>query len=76
VTRTTAPSLTHVTLRCGTRYLVIEGDRLSEPRVLESDVEVEVRRLAFGPGEVAAYMLDGEVMLVAYEDEPRSERTV
>jgi hypothetical protein len=43
--------------------------------VLERDVEVDVRRRAFEPGEVAAYVVNGEVVLVGFEEERRGERT-
>jgi hypothetical protein len=75
MTRRSTSRITHVTLRRGTRYRIIEGDRLSEHRVVERGVEVEVRRLALAPGEVAAYVLDRNVLLVAYDDEVRAERT-
>jgi hypothetical protein len=42
---------------------------------LERDVEVEVRRLAFEPGEVAAYVWNREVVLVEFDDERRGVRT-
>jgi hypothetical protein len=58
-----------ITLRYGTRYRIVEGDRLSEARVLERDTEAQVRRLAFAPREVAAYVLDHDVLLVAHEGE-------
>jgi hypothetical protein len=63
-----------VTLRAGTRYRLL-GHPWAEPGVLERDVEVEVRRLAFERGEVAAYVLGDKVMLVEFDDERRGERT-
>lgn len=51
-----------VILRAGTRYRLL-GLICAEPRVLERDVEVEVRRLAFEPGEVAAYVWNRQVVL-------------
>ena len=69
------PRITHVTLRRGTRYRVIEPDGVSESHVLERDAEVEVRHLAFEPQELATYVIDGDVLLVAYEDEVRGPRT-
>jgi hypothetical protein len=36
---------------------------------------VEVRRLAFEPGEVAAYVWNHEVVLVEFADERRGPRT-
>jgi hypothetical protein len=36
---------------------------------------VVVRRLALEPGEVAAYVMNDEVVLVEFEDERRGART-
>jgi hypothetical protein len=63
-----------VTLRAGTRYRLL-GHTCAEARVLERDVEVAVRRLAFEPGEVAAYVWNRDVVLVEFDDERRGVRT-
>jgi hypothetical protein len=73
--RRSMPSIRTVTLRAGTKYRLMQGDGVSERRVLERDAEVAVRCLAFEPGEVAAYVLDDEVVLVEFEDERRGART-
>lgn len=64
--RMEAARLAQVTLRAGTVFRVVEGGRLSAPRVLEADAEVEVRRLAAQPGEVRVYAM---VMVVDPRDE-------
>ena len=68
------PHISVVVLRAGTRYRSVEGDRLSEYRLLEGDVDVRVGRLA-EPGEVGLYLLGPRVLLVAHEDEVRGART-
>jgi hypothetical protein len=58
--------LTQVALRAGTIFRGVEGGRLSPPRVLAEDTEVEVRRLAVQPGEVSGFAM---VMVVDFLDE-------
>ncbi len=74
MTRCWMPGIRTVTLRAGTRYRLMRYDGFSEQRVLERDVETLVRRLALEPGEVAAYVLGDEVLLVEFEGERRDNK--
>ena len=62
------PRITQVTLWAGTVFRLVAGGRLSPPRVLAEDTEVEVHRLALQPGEVSVY---STTLVVDYLDEVR-----
>jgi hypothetical protein len=60
-----------VTLRRGTKYSFLMEGPSHERHVLERDTEVEVKFLAFEPGETHEFVLGGWTILVAYTDDVR-----
>jgi hypothetical protein len=65
------PRIRRVTLRRGTKYSFLMERPSHERHVLEHDTDVEVKFLAFEPGETHEFVLNGCVIRVRYEDDVR-----
>lgn len=67
-----APRITRVHLRQGTRFRVVENGHLSEPRMLERTIDVTVAVVALSEDEYSVFVLDdGTDILVQARDEVR-----